>query len=302
MSNIKNSKKNNNNKNNSLNTSSSNNFTPCGCQCTSHDLFTNCHSCGYLYCLEDKRKYLISINYKEENEEKEFEKNRIDYFCPFCNTKLKGLIDFKQIEGQESSNSSTYSASSLPTPSLDNLKEAEYKVLSHRDKLIQFDREFAKRTVIRDLQSDYYNSENNVWLTEDEKKTIKKIMNKKMSSKYKQPKLTSKIDIHLNVLGNKVFKSNTKEKDENNIDESEESDEDSDVEEVYASQHHVNKVRNLVQNKSIEKVQVQKCSPFHDQRDQDADEEEEDYYQELLFKSKSAFERIQDIDSYVNKK
>ena len=42
------------------------------------------------------------------------------------------------------------------------------KAQQHKERLLQFDREFARRTVVLDDQSDYYSSQN--WLSEDEKR------------------------------------------------------------------------------------------------------------------------------------
>lgn len=43
------------------------------------------------------------------------------------------------------------------------------KVLLHKERLLKFDREFTKRTVVLDDQADYFSNSNSLWLNEDER-------------------------------------------------------------------------------------------------------------------------------------
>ena len=45
----------------------------------------------------------------------------------------------------------------------------------HKNRLLRFDREFARRTVIFDDQADYFSNQTSTWLTEDEKDEAKEI-------------------------------------------------------------------------------------------------------------------------------
>ena len=45
----------------------------------------------------------------------------------------------------------------------------------HKNRLLRFDREFARRTVIFDDQADYFSNQTSTWLTEDEKAEAKEI-------------------------------------------------------------------------------------------------------------------------------
>ena len=47
----------------------------------------------------------------------------------------------------------------------------ENKAWLHKERLLRFDREFARRTVVLDDQEDYYANTTSTWLTEDEKQT-----------------------------------------------------------------------------------------------------------------------------------
>ena len=45
---------------------------------------------------------------------------------------------------------------------------SEAKAWQHKERLLRYDRESAKRTVVLDDQADYYSNQNSTWLTEDE--------------------------------------------------------------------------------------------------------------------------------------
>jgi len=51
---------------------------------------------------------------------------------------------------------------------------ANDKALLHKERLLKFDREFTRRTVIYDDQADYFRNSTSTWLTEEEKTVAKK--------------------------------------------------------------------------------------------------------------------------------
>jgi hypothetical protein len=49
---------------------------------------------------------------------------------------------------------------------------AKNKAWLHKERLLRFDREFARRTVVLDDQEDYYSSTASSWLTKDEQREV----------------------------------------------------------------------------------------------------------------------------------
>mmetsp|Transcript_21529 Transcript_21529/g.30158 ORF Transcript_21529/g.30158 Transcript_21529/m.30158 type:complete len:341 (-) Transcript_21529:25-1047(-) len=66
-------------------------------------------------------------------------------YCPFCGYLIERVSDFAS-----------------------GFNEAMTKAAHHKERLLKFDREFTRRTIIYDDQEDYFNSSRSTWLTEDE--------------------------------------------------------------------------------------------------------------------------------------
>ena len=104
----------------------------CRCLATKHPCFSNCMKCGFIFCLEDKDLVL-----------------------------QKGCLQCGNVVIPPMSSSGALS-----------LGKTSQMAYALKDKLLQFDREHAKRTQVFDAQADYY--ETTVWLTEEEKEAIDK--------------------------------------------------------------------------------------------------------------------------------
>jgi hypothetical protein len=82
--------------------------------------------------------------------------------------------------------------------------------LERRDKLLEFDKAHTQRTVVHDEQTDYYESDVNQWLSEDEKKIRKEKEEKLKSLKEKTKTNTYTIDF----TGRRVFEETDKTQEE----------------------------------------------------------------------------------------
>jgi hypothetical protein len=111
----------------------------CGCQSTVHECATNCMACGRIYCVKE-------LDLAAD----------VSSMCS-CGTLLVAPKSAEQVasEGQGGK----------------DIKEM-IDAYKQKDKLLQFDREYAKRTRVYDAQSDYY--ESGTWLSEEEKTELAK--------------------------------------------------------------------------------------------------------------------------------
>lgn len=74
-----------------------------------------------------------------------------------------------------------------------------------KDKLMKFDREHAKRTEVRDTQSDYYTSNN--WLSEEEKTEAEKKEKLRIESKKRSNR---PVNISIDLVGRRIVEHNEK--------------------------------------------------------------------------------------------
>lgn len=109
--------------------------------------------------------------------------------CLFCQTPVNPKEDFSK---KEKSNPSFM------------------KAVEHRNKLIEFDKSYTQRTVVYDEQTDYYESDVNKWLSEQEKKERKEKEDKLKQLMKDKTKSTYTIDF----LGKKVYEEKSKTQDE----------------------------------------------------------------------------------------
>lgn len=95
----------------------------CGCMATRHPLAASCVECGRVVC--DKE---ISSS----------------FICPFCKASILPPLSYEEV-------------------SISGFDQSTKKAYKLKDKLLQFDKENAKRTQVHDAQADYY--ENSTWLS-----------------------------------------------------------------------------------------------------------------------------------------
>jgi hypothetical protein len=115
----------------------------CGCYGALHKPLTNCLYCGRISC----------------------EREGYD-FCPFC-----GVL-VEQVIGGEGYVPMTYVCCVLlpciVVCSTHSFSFISTKAWEHKERLLRFDRDFARRTVVLDDQADFFTS-NKSWLTEEER-------------------------------------------------------------------------------------------------------------------------------------
>lgn len=108
---------------------------PCDCQARRHRLIANCLSCGKIIC-------------EQEGEGP----------CNFC-----GALVLR-----EGSNYAGLGDTAFP------VSEGEAVAEAFKNRLVEYDRNAAERTVVIDDQSDYYEVEGNAWISEEEKQLLRK--------------------------------------------------------------------------------------------------------------------------------
>ena len=112
----------------------------CYCQCTQHPLVNNCVNCGKIVC-------------EMEGEGP----------CLFCGAWVdrEVVYDIREVIGE---------AENEEDESLTTVMALEYeKALQHRDKLIEYDVNAAKRLGVIDAKQDWFEESNNTWLNKDQR-------------------------------------------------------------------------------------------------------------------------------------
>lgn len=109
----------------------------CYCMCTLHPLVNNCVSCGKIVC-------------EQEGEGP----------CMFCGNWVdrETIYDLNEIGEEDEGRSGGR-----------NLALQYELALQHRDKLLDFDRNAAKRLGVIDERQDWYELSNNTWLNENQR-------------------------------------------------------------------------------------------------------------------------------------
>jgi activating signal cointegrator 1 len=127
----------------------------CGCFGTMHKALNNCLHCGRISC----------------------EREGYDY-CPFCSYMV-----------YENRSETMYQSTSSATTTIN--KEA----WEQKERLLQYDREFAQRTIILDDQADYYNRATSSWLSEQERQEAEKHEQERANAIQKRPAPKMSLDI-----------------------------------------------------------------------------------------------------------
>ncbi|MCO5592104.1 hypothetical protein L7F22_046099 [Adiantum nelumboides] len=136
---------------------------PCQCQATRHHLVTNCISCGWIVC-------------EQEGEGP----------CNFCGALV--LKEGSTYAGLEGSN----------VPKSDSEAAAQ----AFKDRLVEYGRTSSQRTTVIDDQSDYFQVDENAWLSEEEKRAILKRQEEAQLAEEARKK---KVVVSIDLLGRKAF-------------------------------------------------------------------------------------------------
>ena len=136
----------------------------CNCYATNHAFLTNCISCGWICCINNKSGK-----------------------CGYCKNDLTINMSINE------------TIQSMSSTDCDPRKMKAYQLVQ---KLLVFDKENTIRTSVHDAQGDYYESSGSMWLTEDEKKEImRREALRKEKSKRVQDR---RIDIRFDLEGRRV--------------------------------------------------------------------------------------------------
>lgn len=139
---------------------------PCQCQATRHQLVTNCISCGRIVC-------------EQEGEGP----------CNFCGALvLKEGSTYAGLEG-----------SSAPK------SDSEAAAQAFKDRLVEYGRTSSQRTTVIDDQSDYFQVDENAWLSEEEKQAIRQRQEEAQLAEEARKK---KVVVSIDLLGRKVVMAN----------------------------------------------------------------------------------------------
>jgi hypothetical protein len=135
----------------------------CFCQCTKHQLVNNCVTCGKIVC-------------EAEGEGP----------CLFCGA----WVDRETI----------YDVAGLGEESI-GLSLKYEQALLHRDKLIEFDVNAARRLGVIDERSDWYELSNNTWLNKDQRNYAEQMLE---IEKKRADEIDSKMNVNINLVTGEV--------------------------------------------------------------------------------------------------
>uniref|UniRef100_A0A914D5D7 Zinc finger C2HC5-type domain-containing protein n=1 Tax=Acrobeloides nanus TaxID=290746 RepID=A0A914D5D7_9BILA len=124
---------------------------PCECQARLHKLIINCMGCGRIVC--------------------EQEGSGPCFFCAqlVCTKEEQEILDRKSNKSEQLMRKLMGETSGL---SLSAVSKSMQQAIDYRNKLLAADADTERVTRVSDLESDYYNLENNPYLTADERETI----------------------------------------------------------------------------------------------------------------------------------
>ncbi|VDO21886.1 Uncharacterized protein BM_BM6758 [Brugia malayi] len=131
----------------------------CDCQARMHNLIRNCLSCGRIVCEQEGSGpcmfcgELVCTREERELLNRQQSRKSVELYY-----RLMGCRDEKTVDGGVFSSASVGSV----------LAEAE----QYKNKLLAADSNAEMKTRIHDLESDYYNMENNIYLTKAEREAI----------------------------------------------------------------------------------------------------------------------------------
>eukprot|EP01095_Lingulamoeba_sp_RSL-Kostka_P004421 TRINITY_DN1564_c0_g2_i1.p1 TRINITY_DN1564_c0_g2~~TRINITY_DN1564_c0_g2_i1.p1 ORF type:complete len:429 (-),score=139.79 TRINITY_DN1564_c0_g2_i1:2-1288(-) len=145
----------------------------CNCQATQHELIGNCLRCGKIIC------------------EQEGEGN-----CLFCEL-LKQHNSFdKKNDGNKTKNQKKKEDNKNRNNGEDDIvyDEAYLKALEAKERLLDFDRNSSKRTVVYDDSADYYSFDSTKWMNEEQREIVEKRKMEEEKKKKQKPKTEYTLD------------------------------------------------------------------------------------------------------------
>lgn len=173
----------------------------CTCLSTRHPFVTSCTGCGYILCQADVEPGLLEQSKVPDS------MGSIFFDCPNCHTICLPPLN--------------QDAAKLFFPN----EPKTIAAYTHKDKLLQFDREHAQRTKVYDAQGDYYKTTMDTnWLSEEERKQIERLEKRRLQEQLQSKNRQKRVTIHFDVTGSKkmVQVMNGEEEDEESVQEAEE--------------------------------------------------------------------------------
>ncbi|KAK0175370.1 hypothetical protein PV327_009124 [Microctonus hyperodae] len=153
----------------------------CDCEAKSHSLVNNCLNCGRIVCIQEGSGPCFHCG------ELVCTPDQQSILC--SNTKQSDTLYNKLMEQKPG--------------------QGRKAALLQRDKLLEYDRDSAKRTHVIDDECDYYQSSDSVWLSENERKEIQKHEEQVRNEKYGS-RLTKKVT--LDIYGRQIIEEPDDEK------------------------------------------------------------------------------------------
>eukprot|EP00981_Chlorochromonas_danica_P007164 scaffold1593_cov170-Ochromonas_danica.AAC.9 len=172
----------------------------CPCLGTRHPVVTNCISCGYLICekvMAMSQQKVTSIPLQPMESLQDHNLAVISMVarklcaCPFCGADCYSVPSSKELEPYE-------------------VHPQTLAAYANNERLLTFDQEHTKRTVVRDAQGDYY--ANTTWLNEEEKKEMEDKENKRIAKRTKEKE--RKYTIRFDIAGRKIVEAVDSEEEE----------------------------------------------------------------------------------------
>jgi hypothetical protein len=76
---------------------------------------------------------------------------------------------------------------------VEEAKASSDAATQHKERLLRFDRDFARRTVVLDDQADYFSNQTSTWLTQEEQSQAEQIENDRHNELHTRKKQTLNI-------------------------------------------------------------------------------------------------------------
>lgn len=155
----------------------------CDCQALKHSLINNCLKCGRVVCQQEGSGPCLFcgelVCTKEEQE-----------ILSRNSRKSEKLLDHLMKQGKE------------------EVSDGYEKALKHKNKLLEYDRTSVKRTQVIDDESDYFSTDGNQWLKENERTFLKKREEELRSLRHASRK-DRKITCTLDFAGRRIVEEET---------------------------------------------------------------------------------------------
>ena len=159
---------------------------PCECQATRHDLVANCLSCGRVVCAQEGEGPCL--------------------YCGCLVTRDREVRYAALLERQrENEGSSVGDGGGAAT------REKVERAIGEKERLVGYDRESARQTAIIDDQSDFFEIDENIWLSQEEKAFLAK---RREEQEEREAEDAKRVYVTFDLIGRKVVSAGGRPDDE----------------------------------------------------------------------------------------